>query len=92
VNSLPSKKEVEVAVETPKTCPKGHKDIEVLYYEKLDHVDTFRQIKLIGAYYGSYKFRTVKVYGGFCVIYCNVCEQEYEMDCTIYEYGKWKEE
>jgi hypothetical protein len=92
VNSLTNKKEVEVAVETPKTCTKGHKDIEVVYYEKLDHIDTFRQIKPVGVYGLTYKFRNVKVYSGFCVVYCNVCEQEYEMDCTIYEYGKWKEE
>jgi len=75
--------------ELPKTCPLGHRDIEIVSVEEMDYIDRFteREMKRF-----SDRIRTVKVYNGICIVFCKECDKEYEMECYIYEYGPWKKE
>ena len=75
----------------PKTCPKGHKEIEILDYEKLDLLDHFEE-KEINWRTASWsgKVRKCKLYGGVCRVYCHICKKEYNMDCYISECTEYR--
>jgi hypothetical protein len=79
----------ERVVDYPNTCPLRHRDIELVDYEKFDLLDTDREYDF-RAYPISAKVREMKIYAGVCWIYCHKCKKEYEVDCTITEFGKWK--
>ena len=73
-------------VDYEKKCPKGHKDVELVEYEKIDKVDELINIDP----FNTRRTRKVIVYNGWCKIYCYKCRKEYYQDCYIYEYGPWR--